>query len=213
MPQSVSRPAKEPATGEALPPESSRPNDEGQKILLRQYARKVDVALRQVLLGQETPLILAAADPLQAIFRTVASYPGLVAASIMCSPDHLTEGDLAAAARPVLDEHYSNRVASLRELFDVRAGDRRATTDLALAARAATWGAIDTLMVDIAAMQPGSIDQDGGLALSDTADIATYDVIDEIAGRALLSGADVLAVRADDLPGPAPVAALLRYHV
>ena len=62
-------------------------NDEGQKILLRQYARKVDVALRQVLLGQETPLILAAADPLQAIFRSVASYPGLVAASIMCSPE------------------------------------------------------------------------------------------------------------------------------
>jgi len=38
----------------------------------------------------------------------------------------------------------------------------------------------------------------------------SYDILDEIAGRALGSGARVLAVRADDLPGPAPLAAFLR---
>jgi hypothetical protein len=36
-------------------------------------------------------------------------------------------------------------------------------------------------------------------------------VTDEIARRAWLSGARVLAVRDRDIPGPSPVAAILRY--
>jgi hypothetical protein len=51
---------------------------EGQKLRLRQYARKVDHALRGVLTGLELPLILAASDPLDAIYRSLNSYPHLV---------------------------------------------------------------------------------------------------------------------------------------
>jgi hypothetical protein len=36
-------------------------------------------------------------------------------------------------------------------------------------------------------------------------------VVDEIARRALLTGARVLGVRKDDLPGGTPLAAILRY--
>jgi hypothetical protein len=45
------------------------------------------------------------------------------------------------------------------------------------------------------------------------ADAANYDVLDEIAGRALLSGAKVYAVRRADMPGGAALAAILRYAV
>jgi hypothetical protein len=38
-----------------------------------------------------------------------------------------------------------------------------------------------------------------------------HDVTDEIARRAWLSGARVLAVRDEDIPGRGPVAAILRY--
>ncbi len=46
-----------------------------QKVRLRQFARKVDRALRGVLSGRELPLILAAARPIDDIFRSVNSYP------------------------------------------------------------------------------------------------------------------------------------------
>jgi hypothetical protein len=48
---------------------------EGQKVRLRQYARKVDQALRGVLTGLEPPLILAATGPLDNIYRSLSSYP------------------------------------------------------------------------------------------------------------------------------------------
>jgi hypothetical protein len=41
----------------------------------------------------------------------------------------------------------------------------------------------------------------------------SYDVIDEIAGPAILTGAKFLGVRRIDIPGEAPLAAILRYSV
>jgi hypothetical protein len=37
--------------------------------------------------------------------------------------------------------------------------------------------------------------------------------VDEIAGRAILSGAKVLGVRSTDIPGEALLAAILRYPI
>jgi hypothetical protein len=48
---------------------------EGQNVRLRQYARKVDAALRPVLAGRETPLILAATGRLESLFRRSAAIP------------------------------------------------------------------------------------------------------------------------------------------
>ncbi|MGD9739891.1 MAG: hypothetical protein AB7O56_07910 [Bauldia sp.] len=41
----------------------------------------------------------------------------------------------------------------------------------------------------------------------------SYGVIDELAGRAILAGAKVLAVRRADIPNQEPLAAILRYAV
>jgi len=42
-------------------------------------------------------------------------------------------------------------------------------------------------------------------------DAETYSVVDEIARRALSSGARVLGAKRDELPDRAPLAAILRY--
>jgi hypothetical protein len=186
-------------------------NAEGQTFLLRQYARKVDAALRPVL--SDTPLILAATDPLASIYRGLASHAALLPEGITTSPDRLTDAELAAAARPVLDAHYATQVAEARDLHARRAAEGRATTDLATAARAASQGAIELLLVDIDANQPGTLDDAGTLSLAATASADSYDIIDEIAGRAILTGARVLGVRSADLPEGASLAAVLRYPV
>lgn len=88
----------------------------------------------------------------------------------------------------------------------------RVAFDTAQIARAATFGAVDTLLVDIDSHQPGFLDEaDGALTFSDADDARDYGIGDEIARRALRTGARVLAVRADDIPGDGSVAALLRY--
>jgi hypothetical protein len=48
---------------------------EGQKVRMHQYARKVERALRPFLNGLEVPLIRAAAEPMDSIYRSVNTYP------------------------------------------------------------------------------------------------------------------------------------------
>ena len=189
-------------------------NAEGQTVLLRQYARQVDAALRGVLSGRETPLILAATEPLAPIFRAVNTYPALAGEGISASPDRLSDGELASAARHVLDRHYAGEVNAAKALFQTRLGQRRATTDIGEAARAATNGAVELLLVDIDHVIHGTVGEtDGAVSLASKASAATYDVIDEIAGRAIVTGAKFLGVRRADIPGEAPLAAILRYPI
>jgi len=187
---------------------------EGQKVRMRQYARQVDRALRPVLAGVGLPLILACAEPLNAIFREVNSYPNLVAAGIHGNPETTSAADLAAAARPILDDLYAADLAAVRERLQASAGVGRTATELTDIARAAPFGAVDTLLVDIDETVPGYIDEDSGAVTLEAADDAVnYGVIDEIARRVLRSGGRVLALRREDVPGEAPAAAILRFAV
>jgi hypothetical protein len=184
---------------------------EGQKVRLRQFARKVDSALRGVLTGLELPLILAATEPLQSIYRSLNSYPHLVEAGVSGSPEGASDEELAAASRTVLDEVYSAELAAIRDRFDVRFAHGRASSDVATVARAATYGAVDTALVDIDEKVPGYVDEESGAVTLAEDDASSYGVVDEIARRVLLSGGRVLAVRSSDVPGGGPVAAILRY--
>ena len=187
---------------------------EGQKVRLRQYARQVDEALRPLLRGSELPLILAATEPLEAIYRSVNSYPRLADAALEGNPDETSDAQLADASRAVLDRIYSAELAGLRDRYESLAAQGRTSDELATVARAATFGAVATLFADIDETVPGAIDEQTGEVTVDDADDATnYGVVDEIARRTLLSRGRVLAIRRDDMPSPGPVAAILRYPV
>ena len=184
---------------------------EGKRMHIRHYARAVDAALRPFLAGSTTPLVLAAVDPVRSIFRGLNSYPHLLDAVIETSPDRVTEQELATAARGVLLEQQAADDAGLVELFQTRSSQRRALTEVTDAARAATAGAVDTLVVDRELFVPGTVDEDGTVHGPDTATGQVYGVVDEIARRVLLTDGTVLSVDAASVPGGQGFAAILRY--
>jgi len=185
---------------------------EGQKVRIRQYARGIDQALRPVLGGLGVPLILAAAEPLDTIYRSVSTYPHLAPTSVGGNPETSSDTDLAERARRVLDELYAAELRDVRDRYGQREADGRATGDLANIARAATFGAVDTLLVDMDETVPGTVDeQTGAIELSDGDDAIDYGVVDEVARRVWRTGGSVLAVRREDVPGDGPAAAILRY--
>jgi hypothetical protein len=185
---------------------------EGQKVRMGQFARQVDRALRPLLNGLEVPLILAAADPIDSIYRSVNSYPHLLEQGISGNPETTSDAELAASTRAILDDLYAAQLRELHELYGHRASEGRALSDIAEVARAATFGAVETLLVDIDAAVPGTVDDhSGAVTFASAAAGDVHDVTDEIARRAWLTGARVLAVRSSDIPGQGAVAAILRY--
>jgi hypothetical protein len=185
---------------------------EGQKTRMRQYARQIDQALRPLLNGLDLPLILAAAEPMDSIYRSVNSYPHLLPSTLPGNPDASSDAELTERARRLLDDVYAAELSAIREIYTLRASQRRASTDIADVARAATYGLVDTVLVDIDEVVAGSVDEEtGAIITDDTGDAVNYGVVDEIARRVSLNGGKVLAVRRDDIPGNGSVAAILRY--
>jgi hypothetical protein len=186
-------------------------NLEGEKVLLHKYVRKVEQAVHNVFAGLNTPLVLAAEEPLASMYRSLNTYPGLADEMIEGNPDQKTDAELEDAAIPILDRLYSREVKAAIALYD-QLKPRRATTDVSYAAHAATAGAVEQLLVDLDAVVPGLVsDIDGSVIYSASDDAETYSVVDEVARRALSTGARVLGARREELPDRAPLTAILRY--
>jgi hypothetical protein len=183
-----------------------------ESALLNRYARVVDQALRPFLKGHERPLIVAAAEPMASIYRAVSTYPHTAEQAISGSFDHTPVHEIADGAREVLDAIYARQVADFAELYATREPQGRATTDVAQAARAATFGAVDTLIVDMDEVLHGTVsEEDGSVAFVDGPCAGTYGVVDEIVARAYGSGARIVSARRADVPGEGSLAAILRY--
>lgn len=186
-------------------------NLEGEKVLLRKYAREVDHAVCAALAGRIPPLVLAAAEPIASIYRLVNSYPHLLHEGIQDS-DHMSIPQLADAALPILDRLYARELKAIIARYD-ELKPRRATTDVSYAAHAATAGAVEKLLIDLDAVIPGLVSEyDGSVTYAASDDTETYSVVDEVARRALCTGAHVLGARRDELPDRAPLIAILRYQ-
>ena len=165
-------------------PRGNLQNLEGEKVLLQQYVRKVEQAVHGVLAGRNTPLVLAAAEPLASMFRSVNTYPGLADEMIEGNQDQTTDAELEDAAIPILDRLHSRDLAAVIARYD-ELKPRLATTDVSYAAHAATAGAIDQLLVDLDAVVPGLVsDVDGSVTYAASDDAETYSVVDEVARRA-----------------------------
>jgi hypothetical protein len=195
-------------------PTSRTQGDAGRKLRLKQYAHQVDRALRRAIGSSDLPLIVAATQPLESIFRATSHYPRLAPTNIEGNPDERSDAQLAEAARKVLDVVYAEKINHLKETYELRAGHDRATTDLTRIAKAATFGAVDTLLVDIDVSIDGSVDvETGQLQIDESDTVSNYGVVDEIAKRVIESGGRVLAVRKDQVPEGADAAAILRFAV
>ncbi|WP_236796580.1 hypothetical protein [Amycolatopsis sp. GM8] len=183
---------------------------EGQKLRMAQFSRQVDSALREVLPGHGVPLVVAATEPLDAIFRAHCRYPDLVPYSVPGNPEARGDAELVTAARAVLDRWYADQLEKDKQTFAERAEQGRTSIDVAELAHFATRGAVDTLFVDIDAAVPGEIDEFGEVTFA-AQQAGSGGVVGEIARRAWLSGARLLAVRHEDVPGGGDVAGILRY--
>lgn len=186
---------------------------EGHKVLQTQFLREVEKAVRPVLSGSHTYLILATTKELQAIYRSLNHYDLLADEAIDGSTDGIDEESIKQAAIPLVKKLRQDRIERWVSHYKQRQSESRAVNDLSTIAKLATQGQISDLLVDADWVQYGTVDDKGNLTLTETRSAESYDVIDEVLTRVLNAGGEVLAVRQEeDAPSELmPVAAILRW--
>lgn len=176
---------------------------EDPKGRLREYARAVDRAVEPVLRQAGAVLVIAAAEPIASIYRSMTSH-GLVASSaISGNHDGDSINEIADLAAPIIERHRREVLEEHLARFAEMPARGHVLVDLDEIADAAREGAIDTLFVDLNRRIPVPAEAFEGRT--------TLDRVDELVRHALSSDATIVPVLADDLPTPDPVAAVLRY--
>ncbi len=198
--------------GERLPHRQWQ-GDEGQKTLYRGFFWQIDRILRPSYVGRSEPLVVAAVDYLQPIFREATNYRHVVDEGIVGNPDEFTVAELHERAwplvKPILEAPRHEALSRLHSAW----GKDRATDDAATILRAAYNGRVQTLFVDAESEVPGKFDTATLEATFEGADngAGSVDLV-SIAARFVASrGGEVYSVTPDELPAERPMVAVLRY--
>lgn len=205
------------ATGRTLQrdtaPSGRLQGEEGKKVLQRQFLRSVERAMRPVLRHEYQSLILATTTELHAMYSEVNTYAHLEDEGYTGSVENLTDAELGEKLEPMVADLRNRRIEEWVGEFKQFKDSSRAVTYLPTIAKAATFGQVAKLLVQVDHLSYGTVDNDGKVALASGRGPQSYDVVDEIASRVIEHGGEVMAVRGNDTVDDAvrPLAAILRW--
>ncbi|CAN5658849.1 hypothetical protein BH11ACT6_BH11ACT6_33950 [soil metagenome] len=172
--------------------------DEGKKVLLETYAKRVaevvGAELGRLDPTATRPLFLFATDPMLNLFRGLAHKYEVVA--VPGAPDALRPDEIDDAIRASLSTLNAERTNALVDKIGDGVAGGLVATDLADIGRAATVGAVSTLVYDFTASTVGRLNDGTGQV---TYDEGGYDLLSRIAITVLDKGGDVVAVRPQEI--------------
>jgi release factor family 3 len=183
--------------------------DDAKPLVLRQFQR-VDRALRELLGGDQAPLVLAGVRSLQAIYHQANTHPQLLATGVDGSPRDMSPDQLHHRVWPLVEPVLRRHEAAAASAYRALHGTGRTSSDPAEVLAAAQQGRVETLFLstDTPEWRP-SLDAGPLVRLGDTP--SAGERIDLVAVATLRNAGTVYAVPASRMPDTDPVAATLRY--
>lgn len=157
------------------------------------------------------PLLLAALPQYHHRFRAVSTNSALDDGAIDVYAPDLAPDALRERAWEIMRPRYLARLAALTDVYRMAKPDGLSTDDIVHAAKAATEGRVQTLLIEADRMMPGHIDADGNVTMSEGDGPGVDDVLDDLGEQVLRTGGDVVVVPKEDMPSSTGVAATFRY--
>jgi hypothetical protein len=185
--------------------------DDSKEELLH-YFQKIDRGLHTLLNEENAPLVLAAVDYLQPIYRQANTYPHLLENGIDGNPDRLSAKELHARSwrlvKPHFEEPQKRATAQYRQL----AGTSHASGDLKAVVAAAYTGHVETLFVAMDRHVWGVFDPfTGRVEKHEQALFGDVDLLDLAAAHTLAHSRTVYALPPGNVPSATDVAAI--FHL
>jgi hypothetical protein len=182
--------------------------DDKKDDLLR-YFQRIDRGLHAVLHEEDAPLVLAAVDYLQPIYRQANTYAHLLPKGIEGNPDRLSGPDLHAQAWALVQPAFDQAQMHALDLYHRLAGTGHTAGAVKEVVPAALAGKVETLWVAANHQCWGRFDPATGQVQERAQpQPGDEDLLNLAAVAVLKHGQTVYAVEAGQVPG-GPVAAVL----
>jgi hypothetical protein len=186
--------------------------NEDHKTHLLRYFQQIDRGLHALLRNAQAPLVCAGVDYLLPIYREANTYAGLMDTGIPGNPEGCTAEALHAQAWAIVQPIFAQAQVEARARYQRYAGTGQALNDVPAIIAAACHGRVDVLFVAVGVQQWGTVNTDTGVCqIHQEAAPGAADLLDIAAIQTFVNGGTVYAVAPDDVPGGAPLAAVLRY--
>ncbi|MBW4512224.1 MAG: hypothetical protein KME64_37890 [Scytonematopsis contorta HA4267-MV1] len=186
-------------------------NDDEKENILR-YFRCVDKRLEELLKGQKAYLVLAGVDYLLPIYKQANSYSNLIDEGVTGNPDQLKAEELHAQAWQIVQPYFEAAQDEAVAYYKAILGTGKTANTIQEVVPAAYYQRIESLFVPLGQQKWGMFNSEtSNLEIHSEQEPGDEDLMDLAALHTILNGGTVYAVKPEQVPGNAQLAAVLRY--
>ena len=182
-----------------------------RKEELHRFLHQVEAAIRKLLAGHTTPLVLAGAEPLPSIYREVNGYPHLAGEVIHGNPEHWTDKELRDRAWRLLEPTFQETRRRTAERFGELTGTGRTSSDVTEILPAALQGRVEALFLACDTDVWGRLDPLENVVVHPASEEGDEELLDAAALFSLRHGGRVYGLGRGEIPGGGDLAAVFRY--
>jgi hypothetical protein len=178
-----------------------------------QFFRRLDDALANFFHDETTPLLFAGVDYLFPLYQQANHYRGLVDQAIIGNPEGWGPAELHTFAWRIVGPLFdSARQEAIKQFGSLRA-HRQGSDNLHEVIDAATIGRVGTLLIERGAVRPGVVNHAARTVspLDSDGHPGAENLLEHAATQCILNSGAVYLVDPEEMPTPAPIAALYRY--
>jgi len=185
---------------------------ENYKDRILRFFQELDKGLTKTISDPRAPLVLATVDFLAPIFREASTYPTIMDQIIPGNPEAASPQDLLDQALDIVVSYFEREMKERVDLYWQLIGTGKASNVLEEVVKAAYHGRVEVLFVPIGIRRWGAYDPSSDeVVLRQSDEEPGWDLLDFAAAQTLLNNGAVYAVKPEEMPDKAAVAAVLRY--
>lgn len=185
--------------------------DEGQKDLIRQFAREINRNLTPFLTDRQAPLVVAAVEYLHPIYREVNDHAGLIERGVYGNPDGFTLEELHQKSWEAVSAVFEEEKLNALKKFSKLNGSPKSCTTIEDLLKAAHAGRVENLFIALDEQVEGFFDPDTSEIKVKQNGEYTEDLLDLCSIKTLLNGGTVFGMPRNEIPGGFRAAGTLRY--
>jgi hypothetical protein len=179
---------------------------------LRRFCQLVERGVKKILREEKAPLVIAAGEPLLALYREVNSYRNLLEPAVLGNHMELTDSRLHKQAWKIAMPFFWKAREETAARYRQQMGTGLASKDIREVIPAAVHGQVEVLFVPVGVQLWGTFDARANSLRLEEEKHGGGDLLDFAAVHTFLNGGTVHAVNPPEMPDDGPVAALFRYR-